>query len=80
MEKDRLTIRRARITAVVLGALASLTIIAFVYAFKQQAEAKRQFSLTQNAQRQLEVCSQDLAEYHHRVEDLTRQLQQVSEK
>ena len=80
MEKDKSTIRRARVTAVVLGALASLTIIAFVYAFKQQAEAKRQFSLAQNAQQQLELCSQEVAQYHHRVEDLTRQLQQVSEK
>lgn len=39
---DENIIKRARWTAIVFGSLASLTLIAFVFAFVQQAEAKKQ--------------------------------------
>lgn len=35
-------LQRARITAIVFGSLAAVALVAFVYAFMQQAEAKRQ--------------------------------------
>jgi hypothetical protein len=38
-------LQRARITAIVFGTLAGIALIAFVYAFVQQAEAKRQAEL-----------------------------------
>jgi len=38
-------LQRARITAIVFGTLAGIALIAFVYAFVQQAEAKRQADL-----------------------------------
>jgi WD40 repeat protein/energy-coupling factor transporter ATP-binding protein EcfA2 len=38
-------LQRARVTAIVFGTLAGIALIAFVYAFVQQAEAKRQAEL-----------------------------------
>jgi WD40 repeat protein/energy-coupling factor transporter ATP-binding protein EcfA2 len=38
-------LQRARVTAIVFGTLAGIALIAFVYAFIQQAEAKRQYEL-----------------------------------
>lgn len=38
-------LQRARITAIVFGTLAAIALVAFVYAFVQQAEAKRQAEL-----------------------------------
>jgi len=44
-------LQRARVTAIVFGTLAGIALIAFVYAFIQQAEAKRQADLaTANAE------------------------------
>jgi uncharacterized membrane protein YccC len=62
-------LKRARWTAVIFGTLLSITLIALVYAFVQQAEAKRQAALAIECERrsielvmQLEAKNQEAVE------------------
>ncbi|MBX2898650.1 MAG: High-affnity carbon uptake protein Hat/HatR [Cyclobacteriaceae bacterium] len=52
-------LQRARITAIVFGSLAAIALVAFVYAYIQQAEAKRQ---EQNAKDNLVIAERNEAE------------------
>lgn len=61
-------VRRTRITAVVFGVILGISLISFVYAFVQQAEAKKQTLLTQqimNEKKEIEL----------QVEAMTRMLE-----
>jgi hypothetical protein len=52
-------LQRARVTAIVFGTLAGIALIAFVYAFMQQAEAKRQ---EQEAKDQAKIAQENANE------------------
>ncbi|HCZ37512.1 MAG TPA: High-affnity carbon uptake protein Hat/HatR, partial [Cytophagales bacterium] len=73
-------LQRARVTAIVFGTLAGIALIAFVYAFMQQAEAKRQADLAKlNEARALEneakaVEAQKIAEVERDKADAARKI------
>lgn len=69
--------KRARVTAIVFGLLAFITLTAFVYAFLQHAEAKRQ---TQIAIQTEQLCKESNARFEKQLKDLNRQLLLVKEE
>lgn len=69
-------LQRARITAIVFGTLAGIALIAFVYAFMQQAEAKRQADLAK-ANEAKAVEQQKIAETER---DNAKRAQEAAEK
>jgi uncharacterized membrane protein YccC len=66
-------LKRARWTAVIFGTLLSITLIALVYAFVQQAEAKRQAALAIECERRsIELVMQLEAKNQEAVEEVLR--------
>jgi len=49
-------VQRVRIIAVVFSSLALVTLVAFVFAFIQNAEAKKQSKITSQLLKELEIC------------------------
>lgn len=71
-------LQRARVTAIVFGALAGVALIAFVYAFLQQAEAKRQAEIaTINAE--LAKKNEGIANENAKIAE-QRRIEAVKEK
>ncbi len=77
-------VMRARWTAIVFGALASLTLIAFVYAFVQRAEAQRQAALLIECERnsaelvkELEVINREAIKEVERAEEALKQSEEM---
>ncbi len=57
---SKLEVRRARIILIVFVSLISLTLISFVFAFLQQAEAKRQVQISVELAKQVAATKAEL--------------------
>jgi len=72
-------IARNRWMAIGFGALACITLIAFVYAFVQQAEANRQAELAIENQRLVIACKEEISLRTKQLEALTKQLEMTTQ-
>jgi len=72
-------VARNRWMAIGFGALACITLISFVYAFIQQAEAKRQAELAIENQRLVIACKEEIALRTKQLEALTKQLEMTTQ-
>jgi hypothetical protein len=72
-------IARNRWRAIGFGALACITLITFVYAFVQQAEAKRQAEIAMENQQIAIACKAEIAEKTKQLEDRNKQLEMMTE-
>jgi uncharacterized ion transporter superfamily protein YfcC len=81
------SLKRARGTVMIIVTLLCITLIAFVYAFVQQAEAKRQASLAIECERksiemaqQIEVVNRQAQLEFDRAEAVSRYAEELREK
>jgi len=72
-------VARRRWTALAFGALAFLTLTSFVYAFVQQAEAKRQAELAAENQQVAIACKTESDEKTKILEDKVKQLEMTTD-
>lgn len=72
-------ITRNRWMAIAFGSLACITLIAFVYAFVQQAEAKRQAELAMENQRLVIACRAEMVEITKQFDVQSKQLEMTTQ-
>lgn len=73
------TLKKARMTAVVLGIAAVITVIFMIYGFTQNIEAGRQRDLSEYATRVSEKCAQEKLEYKTRAEAAEKEISDRNE-
>jgi uncharacterized protein HemX len=71
-------VKRARITAVVFGLILGISLISFVYAFVQQAEAKRQAAIAVELSQQSEEQTRLLKEMSMALDKRNAELESVA--
>jgi len=72
-------VKRARITAIIFGALSSIALIAFVYAFIQQGVAKKNALLANQYAENAKQCEQRCEQMQILAEHQRNELQKVNE-
>jgi Flp pilus assembly protein TadB len=73
-------VKRARVTAMVFGVLVCITLISIVYSFIQQAEAKKQALLAQQAMSERKEIELKVEVMARMLEENNKELQKVHDE